>query len=57
MKSKIFGDDYENTSLDPRIEREIERDQESKFSLFGMDPILLSLTHSDHFSLAKNDLG
>lgn len=22
-----------------------------------MDPILLSLTHSDHFSLAKNDLG
>jgi len=29
MKSKIFGDDYENTSLDPRIEREIERDQES----------------------------
>jgi len=26
---QIFGDDYENTSLDPRIEREIERDQES----------------------------
>jgi hypothetical protein len=24
--------------------------------LFGMDSILVSVTHGDHFSLAKNDL-
>jgi hypothetical protein len=28
-RRKIFKDDYENTSLHPRIEREIERDKES----------------------------
>jgi hypothetical protein len=44
IKLKIFGDDFENTSLDPQTERDIERDQKSKFSLFGVDPILLNLT-------------
>jgi hypothetical protein len=29
MKSKALEDDYENTSFDLRIEREIKRDQES----------------------------
>jgi hypothetical protein len=28
-RRKIFKDDYENTSLHPRIEKEIERDKES----------------------------
>jgi hypothetical protein len=29
MKSKVLVDDYENTSLNSQIEREIERDQGS----------------------------
>jgi hypothetical protein len=29
LKINIFGEDYKNTYLDPRIERDIERDEES----------------------------